>query len=56
LVNDQDADATPILRQWVKIPKTKQRFGLKDKLVLQVFAQGALDLTACGFELYKEYS
>jgi len=56
LINDQDADAIPVLRQWVKIPKTKQRFGLKDKLVLQVFAQGALDMTACGFETYKEYS
>ncbi len=56
LINDQDADAIPVLRQWIAIPKTKQRFGLKDKLVLQVFAQGALDMTACGFETYKEYS
>ncbi len=56
LVNDQDADATPILRQWVKIPKSKQRFGLGDLLSITVFAQGAIDLHQCGFVTYKEYN
>ncbi len=56
LVNDQDADAIPFLRGWFKIPKSKQRFGLGDRLVLQIFAQGAIDLHICGFETYKEYS
>ncbi len=55
LVNDQDADATPILRQWVKIPKGKQRFGLGDHLKISVFAQGAIDLHQCGVVIYKEY-
>ncbi len=56
LVNDQDADATAIARGWYKIPKSKQRFGLGDKLVLVIFAQGAIDLVNCGFATYKEYT
>ncbi len=56
LINNQNSDAIPILRSWYKIPKSKQRFGLGDKLVLQVFAQGAIDLHHCGFETYKEYT
>ncbi len=54
LSNDQDADAIPVLRQWIKIPKSKQRFGLKDALVLNFFSQ-ALDQNICGFMTYKEY-
>ncbi len=56
LVNDQDADAIPVMRGWYKIPKSKQRFGLGDRLVLQIFAQGAIDLHICGFATYKEYT
>ncbi len=55
LVNDQDADALGLARGWYKIPKTKQRFGLGDKLLFQVFAQGAIDLHICGLATYKEY-
>ncbi len=55
LTNDQDADAIPFVRQWFKIPKGKQRFGLDDKLILSVSAQ-ALDNIICGFATYKEYS
>ncbi len=55
LTNDQDADAIPVMRGWYKIPKSKQRFGLGDRLILTIFAQGALDLTHCGFQIYKEY-
>jgi len=55
LVNDQDADATAIMRQWYKIPKSKQRFGLGDRLILSIFAQGAIDMHHCGFETFKEY-
>ncbi len=54
LSNDQDADATPFLRNWIKIPKGKQRFGAGDKLQLVIFAQ-ALDQIVCGFTTYKEY-
>ncbi len=55
LTNDQDADAIAFVRQWFKIPKGKQRFGLGDRLVLSVAAQ-ALDNIICGFATYKEYT
>ncbi len=56
LVNDQDADALGMMRGWYKIPKSKQRMGLGDRIVLNIFAQGAIDLVICGFTTYKEYS
>ncbi len=56
LANDQDADAIPAFKGWIKIPKSKQRFGLGDHLSFHIFAQGALDLTICGFATYKEYT
>jgi len=55
LTNDTDADAIPFIRQWFKIPKGKQRFGLNDKLSLSIFSQGAIDQVICGFATYKEY-
>ncbi len=55
LTNVNTADAIPIYKGWIKIPKSKQRFGLKDRLVLNVFAQ-ALDSNICGFFTYKEYT
>ncbi len=55
LTNDQDADAIPFVRQWFKIPKGKQRFGLGDRLYLVTSAQ-ALDAINCGFATYKEYT
>jgi len=55
LTNDQDADAIGFIRQWIKIPKSKQRFGLADRLVMNIHASGALDLTGCGMFIYKEY-
>ncbi len=54
--NDGIAGPIPILRQWFKIPKSKQRFGLGDALVLQVFAQAAESLSICGMATYKEYT
>ncbi len=55
LTNDQDADAIPFVRQWFKIPKGKQRFGLGDRLILGIAAQ-ALDNIVCGFATYKSLS
>ncbi len=55
LTNDQNADAIPFVRQWFKIPKGKQRFGLGDRLYIVVSAQ-ALDNIICGFATYKEYT
>ncbi len=56
LTNDADANAVPFLRQWFKIPKGKQRFGLDDRLVLAVASQAAIDNVICGFATYKEYA
>ncbi len=55
LFNDQDADAIPLIRQWIKIPKSKQRFGLGDALDLSFFA-AVVDTQICGFATYKEYT
>ncbi len=55
LINDQDADAVPILRGWYKIPKGKQRFGLGDQLKFAIFAP-TIDAQICGFMTYKEYT
>ncbi len=47
--------AIPVLRQWFKIPKGKQRMGLGDRIVLNVSAL-ANDLVICGQFIYKEYT
>ncbi len=44
-----------IFKGWVKIPKGKQRFGLGDRLVLNMHGQSD-GLTGCGFFIYKEYT
>ncbi len=56
LSNDNDADAIPFVRQWIKIPKSKQRMGLGDRLILSIAAQAPIDQVVCGFMTYKEYS
>ncbi len=52
--NDQDADAIPLHKGWVKIPKGKQRMSLGDVIAVTTFAQ-ALDQVICGHSIYKEY-
>ncbi len=42
-----------LVKGWFKIPKGKQRFGLADKLVLNIHAQSN-GMAVCGFALYKE--
>jgi len=54
LFNDQDADAIALYKGWIKIPKSKQRMGLNDRLMVSIFAV-AVDLQICGFATYKEY-
>ncbi len=43
----------PVVRQWIAIPKGKQRFGLGDELHVNIafVTKG----TVCGIEIYKEY-
>jgi len=54
--NDGLTRPLAIMRGWYKIPKTKQRFGLGDRLVLQIASQGTDALDFCGFATYKEYT
>ncbi len=54
-LNVNTANATPVLRQWLPIPKGKQRMGLGDELRIVIFAQ-SLDIIRCGFATYKEYT
>ncbi len=54
LVPPNTQSGVPLIRQWIKIPKGKQRFGLGDTLVLN--SSGISDgANICGFMLYKEY-
>ena len=46
----------PVIRQWINIPKGKQRFGLGDQLIFTVGAQTTEDLEICGVFIYKAYS
>ncbi len=45
-----------VMRAWYKIPKSKQRFGLGDSLVLDIANNGANASEYCGFATYKEYT
>ncbi len=55
LVGPNDEQPLPLIRQWFKIPKGKQRFGLGDTFRLNISAI-TNGLTWCGFFTYKEYS
>ncbi len=54
--NNGVGNPIPIIRDWFKIPKSEQRFGLADKLVLNITNNGLNDLEFCGFFTYKELS
>jgi len=54
--NDGVSGPVPVIRQWFKIPKGKQRFALGDRLVIGIANFGADTLSYCGFATYKEYS
>ncbi len=54
--NDGVSGPVNVLRGWVKIPKSKQRFGLGDRLSVVISNVSANDLVRCGFATYKEYS
>ncbi len=57
LLNTEGLSATNIIKGWVKIPKSKQRFGLGDRLLLAISASSAtVDVDHCGFATYKEYT
>jgi len=52
--NDGIAPPIPIFKQWFKIPKSKQRFGLGDRLQFAISSRGTDDIDICGFFMYKE--
>ncbi len=54
--NDAVGNPVPIIRQWFKIPKGKQRMALGDILALNITNNGANNLDFCGFFTYKEIS
>ncbi len=58
LLTPNDGGQVPVLRQWYKIPKGKQRFGLGDSLVLAIRNNNAtsIDINFCGLAVYKEYT
>ncbi len=49
------SQAIPVIRDWVLIPKGKQRMGLGDKIVVTIGPVGTT-LNACGLATYKEYT
>ncbi len=54
--NDGVSGPVPVLRQWIKIPKSKQRFGFGDRLNMALSNVSANTLNRCGFTTFKEYS
>ncbi len=54
--NDGIAAPIPVMRQWFKIPKGKQRMGVNDRIRIQVASRGSDDIIFCGFATYKEYT
>ena len=51
--NESGANPVPIIREWLKIPKGKQRMGLGDKLRFSIASRGVGDINYCGFFLFK---
>ncbi len=49
-----DTNSIPIIKNWLLIPKGKQRMGLGDKIVTYITTLGAA-IQRCGFATYKEY-
>ncbi len=54
ILGDQTTQSVPVVRQWFKIPKGKQRFGLGDQFVVSISAT-SFTMVVCGFATYKEY-
>ncbi len=51
---DDGSNSVPIIRDWVLIPKGKQRMGLGDELVFSLVPTGTA-INFCGLSTYKEY-
>ncbi len=56
IVGDSNSNPIPVVREWCKIPKGKQRFALGDELLFNISVVGEASNggEVCGFALYKE--
>ncbi len=54
--NDGVGQPIVLYKDWIKIPKGKQRFGLGDKLMFTIASRGDGTIDFCGIALYKEYN
>ncbi len=54
VIGDLTVQAIPVFRQWILLPKGKQRFGFDDDLTIALSTTGATN-NSCGFATYKEY-
>ncbi len=52
--SEVDGQPVPIIRQWFKIPKGKQRMGLGDRINLNFTTVGQA-VSSCGMFIFKEY-
>jgi len=52
--NVDGSPVIPVIRDWLKIPKGKQRMGQEDR-ILVTFATVEQQLQVCGMSIYKEY-
>ena len=55
IVGDANTNPVPLIRQWIKIPKGKQRMGLNDRIQFTVLAQTDT-IEWCGLMIYKAYN
>lgn len=55
LIGDANTNPVPFVRQWIKIPKGKQRFGLNDRFQFTILAQ-VDTIEWCGLSIFKAYT
>ncbi len=56
LVAIANSNPSPLIRTWIKVPKSKGRFGLDDRFRVNIAAIGGQNLVGCGLTIYKSYS
>ena len=56
VIGDSNSNPIPVIREWCKIPKGKQRMALGDELLFNVSCVGQADngSQVCGVAIYKE--
>ncbi len=55
IVGDTNTNPIPFVRQWIKIPKGKQRMGLGDLIIFSFANFTTASVDVCGLTIYKEY-